>query len=66
MNYLVDLYLARPTAADRLGSLLGDDVKGPLDGRYSTKITAGIVRHRGANDMTPVGGWAARMTHPLP
>lgn len=46
MNYLVHLYLARPTAADRLGSLLGDYVKGPLDGRYSPEISAGIVRHR--------------------
>ncbi|MDT8422614.1 MAG: hypothetical protein RQ724_02450 [Desulfuromonadales bacterium] len=54
MNYLVPLYLACPTAADRLGSLLGDYVKGPLGGRYSPEITAGIVRHRGANDMKPV------------
>lgn len=46
MNYLAHLYLSVPTEEAWLGSLLGDFVKGPLDGRYGEAITRAIALHR--------------------
>lgn len=47
MNFLAHLHLAEPTPESRLGSLLGDFVRGyPWDDRYSVPIWAGIVEHR--------------------
>jgi len=46
MNYLVHTYLSGPDAGDILGNLVGDFVKGPLDGRYRADIEEGIHRHR--------------------
>lgn len=46
MNYLVHLYLAGPDAELRLGGLMGDFVKGPLDQRYPPGIVAGLRLHR--------------------
>lgn len=46
MNYLAHLYLSEPHAQAWLGSLLGDFVKGPLDGRYGEEITRAIAMHR--------------------
>ena len=46
MNYLAHLYLAEDTDESRLGNLLGDFVKGPIDNRYSPGITKGIRTHR--------------------
>lgn len=46
MNYLAHLYLAEDTDESRLGNLLGDFVKGPIDNTYSPGITKGIRTHR--------------------
>lgn len=46
MNYLAHLYLGGPGPADMLGSLYGDFVKGPLQGRLPAQIEAGIRLHR--------------------
>ncbi|MCP1676264.1 acyl carrier protein phosphodiesterase [Natronocella acetinitrilica] len=47
MNYLGHLYLADMDAEHRLGNLMGDWVKGPLD-RHALppRIMAGVRRHR--------------------
>src|SRR4051812_8475041 len=52
MNYLAHLYLSARTEDAWLGSLLGDFVKGPLDGRYSQPITAAIALHRKIDSFT--------------
>ena len=52
MNYLAHLYLSEPSEDAWLGSLLGDFVKGPMDGRYSADITRGIVLHRKIDTFT--------------
>jgi len=46
MNYLVHLYLAGADPELRLGGLMGDFVKGPLDQRYPPGIVAGLRLHR--------------------
>ena len=46
MNHLVHLFLADPTAGCRLGSLMGDYVKGRLDQRYPPEIRWGLQQHR--------------------
>lgn len=46
MNYLVHLYLAGADPQHRLGSLMGDFVKGPLPTTWSPAILAGIRQHR--------------------
>lgn len=46
MNYLVHLYLAGTDPELRLGGLMGDFVKGPLDDRYPPGIVAGLRLHR--------------------
>lgn len=46
MNYLAHLYLAPDDDESLLGNLMGDFVKGPLDGRFSPGIAAGIRLHR--------------------
>jgi acyl carrier protein phosphodiesterase len=51
------LYLSEPTEAAWLGSLLGDFVKGPLDGRYGEDITRAITLHRKIDSFTD--------THPV-
>ena len=52
MNYLAHLYLSEPNEDAWLGSLLGDFVKGPLDGRYGTDITRAIALHRKIDSFT--------------
>jgi acyl carrier protein phosphodiesterase len=52
MNYLAHLYLSEPTEDGWLGSLLGDFVKGPLDGRYNEDITRAIILHRKIDSFT--------------
>src|SRR5882672_709674 len=52
MNYLAHLYLSEPNEEAWLGSLLGDFVKGPLDGRYSADITRAIALHRKIDSFT--------------
>ncbi|VXC50209.1 conserved hypothetical protein [Pseudomonas sp. 8Z] len=46
MNYLAHLHLGGDTPSQLLGSLYGDFVKGPLDGRWPTDIEAAIRLHR--------------------
>ncbi len=47
MNYLVHLYLSDPEPMVRLGNLMGDFVKGPLeDAPYQTGIIRGLRQHR--------------------
>lgn len=46
MNYLAHLHLGGDQPAQLLGSLYGDFVKGPLDGRWPAQIEAGIRLHR--------------------
>ena len=46
MNYLAHLHLGGPQPAQLLGSLYGDFVKGPLDGRFATDVEAAIRLHR--------------------
>ncbi len=52
MNYLAHLYLSEPDDDSLLGSLMGDFVKGPLDGRYGPAITHGIALHRKIDSFT--------------
>ena len=52
MNYLAHLYLSAPDEDALLGSLMGDFVKGPLDGRYGAGITQGIALHRKIDSFT--------------
>ena len=52
MNYLAHLYLSEPNDDAWLGSLLGDFVKGPLDGRYGEDITRAIALHRKIDSFT--------------
>ena len=52
MNYLAHLYLSEPNEEAWLGSLLGDFVKGPLDGRYNDDITRAIALHRKIDSFT--------------
>jgi acyl carrier protein phosphodiesterase len=46
VNYLVHLYLAGADAELRLGGMMGDFVKGPLDQRYPPGIVTGLRLHR--------------------
>lgn len=46
MNYLAHLHLGGDAPAQLLGSLYGDFVKGPLDGRWPADIEAAIRLHR--------------------
>ncbi|NJC87571.1 MAG: DUF479 domain-containing protein [Desulfuromonas sp.] len=54
MNYLVHLYLAGPDPELRLGGLMGDFVKGPLDDRYPPGIVAGLRLHRHIDSLAAV------------
>ncbi|WP_409278649.1 acyl carrier protein phosphodiesterase [Pseudomonas defluvii] len=46
MNYLAHLHLGGQQPEQLLGSLYGDFVKGPLDGRFSLSLEAAIRLHR--------------------
>ncbi len=46
MNYLVHLYLADPEPLCRLGNLVGDFVKGPLDDSWAKPLRRGLRQHR--------------------
>ncbi|MDF1823288.1 MAG: ACP phosphodiesterase [Verrucomicrobiales bacterium] len=53
MNFLAHLHLAEPTPASRMGSLLGDFVRGyPWDERYPEAVWKGIVEHRHVDAFT--------------
>ncbi|WP_172201988.1 ACP phosphodiesterase [Niveibacterium sp. COAC-50] len=46
MNYLAHAWLAGDAAADRVGGLAGDFVKGPLPGDLPPDLAAGVALHR--------------------
>ncbi len=46
MNFLAHAFLAGPCAADRIGGLLGDFVKGPLPASLPVDLAAGVALHR--------------------
>lgn len=53
MNFLAHLHLAEATPASRLGSLLGDFVKGmPWDDRFPSAVWRAIVEHRAVDAFT--------------
>ncbi|MGY2291741.1 acyl carrier protein phosphodiesterase [Pseudomonas sp. SDO528_S397] len=52
MNYLAHLHLGGELPAQLLGSLYGDFVKGPLQGRFSPQIEAAIQLHRAIDRFT--------------
>ena len=54
MNYLVHLYLAGADPELRLGGLMGDFVKGPLEARYPPGIIAGLRLHRRIDTLAAV------------
>jgi acyl carrier protein phosphodiesterase len=55
MNYLVHLYLSDPDPMVRLGNLMGDFVKGPLeDAPYPPNIIRGLRQHRDLDSYSQV------------
>ena len=57
MNFLAHIYLSPPHEDAQLGSLLGDFVKGPLDGseissRYGQEVKQAIALHRKIDSYT--------------
>lgn len=52
MNYLAHFYLAEQSSEGLIGSLLGDFVKGRLDGRFSASVRRGIALHRAIDSFT--------------
>ncbi len=52
MNILAHLYLADRTRTSAAGQILGDMVKGPLDGRYPAEVEHGIALHRRIDSFT--------------
>ncbi|GAA5175936.1 ACP phosphodiesterase [Niveibacterium umoris] len=46
MNYLAHAFLAGPAAADRVGGIAGDFVKGLLPGTLPPDLAAGVALHR--------------------
>jgi acyl carrier protein phosphodiesterase len=58
MNYLAHLYLAGDDPGLVLGSLLGDFVKGRLEGQYDEPVIRGIRLHRHVDTFTD--------SHPVP
>lgn len=53
MNFLAHLYLTPPTPGGRIGSFLGDHVKGPLErAPYDAEIVSAIRLHRAVDTFT--------------
>lgn len=52
MNLLAHLYLAELTGTSAAGQILGDMVKGRLDGRHGARVEAGIRLHREIDSFT--------------
>lgn len=60
MNFLAHLYLTPPTPAGRIGSFLGDHIKGPLErAPYDAEIVAAIRLHRTIDSFTDSHGVVA-------
>lgn len=54
MNYLAHVFLQRSSPDLLIGGLLGDFVKGALDGRFGPAVEAGILLHRAIDQFTDV------------
>lgn len=69
MNYLAHLYIAEATRTSYAGALLGDHVRGRLEGRYGAWIEDGIRLHRRVDTYTDghpvVRGAFRRLTPPF-
>lgn len=69
MNYLAHLYLADCTATSFAGAVLGDFVRGRLDGRLGVELETGIALHRRVDSFTDshplVRGALGRFSPPL-
>lgn len=52
MNYLAHLLLSGPSLDIQVGGLLGDFVKGPLQGTYPASVEQGIHLHRQIDSVT--------------
>ena len=52
MNYLAHLLLSPSDDDARVGAMLGDFVKGPLEGRYEGRVGAAIALHRRIDSYT--------------
>ena len=52
MNYLAHLLLSPPDDDALVGAMLGDFVKGPLEGRYEGRVGAAIALHRRIDSYT--------------
>lgn len=52
MNYLAHLYLADLAGSSLVGNLMGDFVRGRLDGRFPPAIESGIRLHRRIDSFT--------------
>jgi len=52
VNFLAHAYLARGSDRAILGSLMGDFVKGPLEGRYDAELTRALALHRRIDSYT--------------
>ena len=52
MNYLAHFHLAEQSSEGLVGSLLGDFVKGRLDGRFAESVRRGIALHRAIDSFT--------------
>src|SRR3954467_13425794 len=52
MNFLAHAFLARDDIDLMVGSLMGDFVKGRLDGQYAAPIMRGLILHRRVDTYT--------------
>jgi acyl carrier protein phosphodiesterase len=67
VNYLAHCFLADITGTSIVGNLMGDVVRGPLEGRYPAEIERGIRLHRRIDSHTdthPVVRAAKARFHP--
>lgn len=66
MNYLAHLYLADCAGSSLIGNLMGDFVRGRLDGRFAARIEHGIRLHRRVDSFTDRHPAVRRSRHRLP
>lgn len=69
MNFLAHLYIAEATNTSHAGALLGDHVRGQLDGTHGDWLETGIRLHRSVDTFTDghaiVKGAFQRLTSPF-
>lgn len=69
MNFLAHLYIAETTGTSYAGAILGDHVRGRLDGKYGAWLEEGIQLHRHVDTFTDthpaVLGSFQRLTTPF-